>query len=357
MASASHNDKTDKDALDPRKAAILEAVVSEYISAAQPVGSATVAAATELEVSAATIRSEMVALEKEGYLTHPHTSAGRIPTDKGYRHFVDQLAPTGTLGKPEQQKVATFFDQVHGEMEEMMARASGLLSELTSYAAVVVPPSHEAATVRSIQIVSIDDERAVVIAILSDGAIEKRIISVDGGAEAATLAVAATLLSDEADGKPLGALSVTATNNPRLDALVSLGARVLSEMASSGDERVFVGGGAKVAQAFDAVETVRNVLTILERQLVVVSLLRDVLHRGLSVAIGSEHGYEPLASCAVVVAPVTVDGEELGAVGILGPTRMHYPETLAAANAVSKRLSDKLAGRSGQKRKGRHARS
>jgi heat-inducible transcriptional repressor len=112
-------------------------------------------------------------------------------------------------------------------------------------------------------------------------------------------------------------------------------------------DQVFVGGPSRLAESFDAVETVRSVLGILEQQLVVVTLLRDVLGRGLSVSIGTEHGYEPLASCAVVVAPVSVDGQELGAVGLLGPTRMNYPGALAAAHVVGERLGERLGGRGG----------
>ena len=109
-------------------------------------------------------------------------------------------------------------------------------------------------------------------------------------------------------------------------------------------DQVFVGGPARLAESFDAVETVRSVLAILEQQLVVVTLLRDVLDRGLSVAIGTEHGYEPLSSCAVVVAPVTVDGQDLGAVGLLGPTRMDYPRAMAAAHVVGERLGERIGG-------------
>jgi heat-inducible transcriptional repressor len=110
-----------------------------------------------------------------------------------------------------------------------------------------------------------------------------------------------------------------------------------------------VGGPARLAESFDAVETVRSVLGILEQQLVVVTLLRDVLGRGLSVAIGTEHGFEPLASCAVVVAPVSVDGQELGAVGLLGPTRMDYPRALAAAHVVGERLGERLGSHDGRR--------
>jgi heat-inducible transcriptional repressor len=117
----------------------------------------------------------------------------------------------------------------------------------------------------------------------------------------------------------------------------------LDEIASSEEaDHVFMGGPSRLTESFDAVETVRSVLSILEQQLVVVTLLRDVLDRGLSVAIGAEHGYEPLATCAVVVAPVSIGDNETGAVGLLGPTRMNYPQALAAAHLVSSELSDRM---------------
>src|ERR1700684_1354405 len=160
--------------LDGRKATILEAVVVEHIKTAQPVGSSSVASTVDLAVSPATVRAEMVTLEREGYLVQPHTSAGRVPTDKGYRFFVDHLTGPGVLGPAQRKQVSQFFEQVHGEMETVLERASGLLCELTSYAAVVVRPSHETASIRSVQLVGLSPLHALLVVVLSDGAVEKR---------------------------------------------------------------------------------------------------------------------------------------------------------------------------------------
>src|ERR1700728_3348110 len=165
--------------LEARRAAILEAVVTEYIGTATPLGAAYVAGAPGVRVSSATVRSDMVALERDGYLVQPHTSAGRIPTDKGYRFFVDHLTQPGVLGPAQHAQVSLFFDQVHGEMEEMLDRATGLLSELTSYAAVVVGPSHDSATIRSVQVVGLAPRLGLLVVVLSDGAVEKRTIELD----------------------------------------------------------------------------------------------------------------------------------------------------------------------------------
>ena len=330
--------------LDPRKAAILEAVVSEYIGTAQPVGSQLIAQAPGVNVSSATVRAEMVALEHEGFLAQPHTSSGRIPTDKGYRFFVDHLTAPGVLGPAQRHKVHRFFDQVHGEMEEMLGRASGLLSDLTSCAAVVVGPSHETATVRSVQLVGMGPRVTLMVVVLSDGAVEKRSIEHAEEVSDEQLAAASGVLLGGAAGHGLAAAGpFTPTADPVVDELVLASAAALADLATQEDhDQIFVGGPSQLAAAFDAVDTVRTVLAILEQQLVVVSLLRDVLGRGLSVAIGAEHGFEALSSCAVVVAPLSVEGRSGGAIGLLGPTRMDYPRALAAAEVVGQRLGERL---------------
>ena len=337
----------DERALNDRRAAILEAVVTEYIGTAEPVGSSHVANAPGVQVSSATVRSEMVALEREGYLVQPHTSAGRIPTDKGYRFFVDQLTGPGVLGPIQRKQVTQFFDQVHGEMETVLEQASGLLSELTSYAAVVVGPSHETATIRSVQLVGLSPLHALLVVVLSDGAVEKRTMDLAGR----DLRGRPRTRRRPARIPPGGAHARAALDRP----LERIGRgrppgrrrRTLAFDSLEGGmdaDQVFVGGPARLAESFDAVETVRSVLAILEQQLVVVSLLRDVLDRGLSVAIGTEHGFEPLSSCAVVVAPMSIDGQDLGAVGLLGPTRMDYARAMAAAHVVGERLGQRIGG-------------
>lgn len=331
--------------LNARRAAILEAVVNQYIGTAEPVGSSHVATARGVRVSSATVRSEMVALEREGYLVQPHTSAGRIPTDKGYRFFVDHLTAPGVLGPVQRRQVSQFFDHVHGEIETVLERATGLLSELTSYAAVVVGPSHESATIRSVQLVGLTPLHALVVVVLSDGAVEKRTIDLDSEVSDETLAAAGSQLASHLVGRTLSSpWAVPSSSSTAVDGLVTAARRALDSMEGAIEtDQVFVGGPSRLAESFEAVDTVRSVLGILEQQLVVVSLLRDVLSRGWSVAIGTEHGFEPLSSCAVVVAPVLVDGLDLGAVGLLGPTRMDYPRTMAAVHVVGERLGEHLA--------------
>src|ERR1700722_5199347 len=329
--------------LDDRKAAILQAVVEEYIQTAQPVGSSHVSRHPGLAVSSATVRNEMGVLEREGYLVQPHTSAGRIPTDKGYRFFVDRLVGPGHLGPAQTQQVREFFAHAHGELERMLADTSRLLSGLTDYAAVIVRPLGEVTHVRSVQVVGLGPRSALVVAVVSSGSIVKRSLELTEDFTVEQLALSSSILSRAADGQIWGAeIAIPPSGDPAVDRLLagvvaSLGVR------ESEPAQVFVGGAARMAPAFDAVTTIREVLGILEQQYVVVSLLRDVLDRGLTVAIGTEHGVSSLADCSIVVAPYQVEGEDVGTVGILGPTRMHYDQALAAVAVVSKRLSRALS--------------
>jgi heat-inducible transcriptional repressor len=330
--------------LDDRKADILRAVVEEYIDTAQPVGSSRLVQSGGLHVSPATVRNELSVLEREGYLTQPHTSAGRVPTEKGYRFFVDQLTPKGTLQPAQRQAVQQFFNHTHGALEQMLHDTSRLLSNLTDYAAVVVGPAHEAATIRSVQLVGLAPRLALLVAVLSNGVVEKRSLELADDTSDERLAAASVHLSRHLVGRQVGEdVALAPSGDADVDAVCG---EALSGLRTGHDEEpdhVFVGGASRMAAAFDAVDTVGQVLGILEQQYVVVTLLRDVLDRGLSVAIGSEVGHESLAECSVVVAPYEVEGEAAGTIGVVGPTRMKYPQALAAVALVSQRLGRRLS--------------
>ena len=330
--------------LDSRKATILEAVVVEHIDTAQPVGSSVVVANADLDVSPATVRSEMVTLEREGYLAQPHTSAGRVPTDKGYRYFVDHLQ-SGVLGPVQQHQVDDFFSNLRGEVEDVLERTATMLSRLTSYTSVVVGPSHAHASILSVQLVHLDARHHLLVTVFSDGSVVKHSITPDFDVNHAEVAEASRQLNALLIGTTLEERVQVPSRDDHESLLVRESVSTLhAEQPTIEGEQVFIGGSSKVAEAFDGVDTVRSVLSILEQELLVVSLVQDILQRGLSVAIGSEHGYEPLSACAVVVAPVTIDGDHAGVVGLLGPTRMKYREAMAAAQDVSAHLTRHFAG-------------
>ncbi len=330
--------------LDPRKATILEAVVVEHIDTAQPVGSGSVAHNADVAVSPATVRTEMVALEREGYLAQPHTSAGRVPTDKGYRYFVDHLE-AGILGPAQQRQVREFFAHVRGEVEDVLEQTSLLLSRLTNYTSVVVGSASTHASVLSVQLVNLDARHHLLVTVFSDGSVSKHSVLVSYEASHAEVIEASRQLNALLIGTSLETKIQVPSRADTVAKLVREAVSVLkAEQPTIEGEQVYIGGSSRVAEVFEGVETVRQVLSILEQELLVVTLVEDILDKGVTVAIGTENGLEPLSSCAVIVAPVSLDGENVGAVGLLGPTRMKYREVMAAAEAVSKHLTAHFGG-------------
>jgi heat-inducible transcriptional repressor len=345
--TVSRPDATDE--LDERKAAILTTIVTDYVETAQPVGSSQVARDSTVDVSPATIRSDMAALERDGYLMHPHTSAGRVPTDKGYRFFVDHLPTTADLGEAKQEQIKEFFSRAHGELERMLADTSRLLGQLTDNAAIVVGPGHERLVVRSALLVRISPQTALLVIVLSNGAVDKHTITIDVDTSDADIEDASAFIQQHFVDRSVaqlvpGGVGLATTGRPAIDGLVAASRELLTDTAddTQGTDQVFVGGAARMVERFEAVEQVRAVLTILEQSFVVVTLLRDVLAHGQKVAIGSEHGFATLAECSLVVASFTGEDDAVGTIGILGPTRMDYPQALAAVAVVGQRLSREL---------------
>ena len=328
--------------LDERKTTILRAVVQEYVATGQPVGSTHVANMPSVKVSSATVRNEMASLEQEGYLAQPHTSAGRIPTDKGYRHFVDSLSPEGVLASEDATQVGDFFRGTHGRLEDLLRHTTTLLANITHHTAVVVGPEADATIVRAVHISRVTPRTATVVVVLSNHNVENETIQISEDISEEHIAQAVTHLSRTLVSRSLGDIvTVPSVNDAHVDAVCFATIHALSRHCT--EKPVFVGGASSLAGAFDAVDIVRDVLSTIEQQFVVVSLLQDLLDRGLSVAIGAEHGIEPLVACSVVVSPVIADGEVVGSVGVLGPTRMNYPQALNSVEVVSEQLGRHIA--------------
>ena len=326
--------------LDDRKASILYTVVQEYIRTAQPVGSGRVARAPGIDASPATVRSEMAALAEQQYLVQPHTSAGRVPTAKGYRFFVDQWrrrSPSPTLQAADRRQVNDFFSSSHGGFEAILSDTTGLLSDLTDWTAVVVAPSPAAATVRSAQLVELSAGTVMVVAVMSNGVVEKRTLDVGVDTSAEVVADASQRLARRVVGRTLAEIDDRDQPDDKL-----LAAAIAALREARAHHEVFVGGTSKLADAFDAVEQLSEVLGLLEQQLVVVTLMRRVLDRGLRVAIGEETGMPSLTECSLVLAPYSAEGTDGGTIGVIGPTRMDYPQALSAVAAVSLRLGPAL---------------
>jgi heat-inducible transcriptional repressor len=341
-------DHPDQAELDERKAAILKAVVEEYVETAQPVGSQTIARARQLQVSSATVRNEMTILERDGYLVQPHTSAGRIPTDRGYRYFVDHFSHQGGLPAGQRRAVADFFASAHQALEDLLTETSQLLSRVSHHAALVMGPEPDQARVRSVQLVPLQLNVAMLVVVLSSGAVHKSVVPLPDDTDDTQVHTAGEtldrLLRDHHWSKLPDA---PRTGQPDVDAIVALGHDALVDAAGVDHiEPLYIGGASRLAaeqEAFETGERAARLLEVLEHQVLVVSLVRELLDAGLTVSIGSEHRVDELRDCAIVLAPFELDRRPAGIVGILGPTRMDYRHALAAVTAVSEQLGRHLS--------------
>jgi heat-inducible transcriptional repressor len=334
--------------LDERKAAVLRAIVEEYVASAQPVGSATIVARRALGVSAATVRNEMGVLEREGYIAQPHTSAGRVPTDKGYRFFVDHFAGAAALAPNQRREVADFFAASTRVIDDLLHETSQFLARITRHTAVVVGPQHDVTSIRAVQLVLIDPRTVIVVAVLSDGVVEREVVRFDADLDAVDVEEAGRRLTDHLLGTDRAMVSAPQPVRPDLDEpsdrIARAAADALRKHAADSGEPLFVGGASRLAtEGFESAEVLPDLLELLEQQVVVVSLLRELLGPGLTVTIGGENPRHDLKECSLVLAPYLVDGTPVGTVGVLGPTRMDYRQAQAAVATISAQLSRRLA--------------
>ena len=330
--------------LDERKASILRAVVEEYIETAQPVGSGHVAAAPGVQVSSATVRNEMAVLEQEGYLAQPHTVAGRIPTEKGYRYFVDHLAAARRSTAAAAQQVRAFFDQAHGELEQMLPTPPACCPASPTTPPSSSGPPHEAATVRSVQLVGLAPRRRCWSSPCSPTAsVEKRTIELaEPTSTRRALGRPPPTSPRHLVGSPLAGArrGRRRAATPRVDAVLVRGPR-RGRWCGAADEadHVFVGGASRMA---GVVRRGRDRPRGAHHP-------RAAARRGHPAARrarpGPQRGHrQPRPACSRWPSarsssrPYKVDGEPVGTIGVLGPTRMNYPQALAAVAVVSKRL-------------------
>lgn len=332
---------------EERRLAVLRAIVEDYVSTEEPVGSKALVERHHLNVSPATIRNDMAALEEEGYLHQPHTSAGRVPTDKGYRLFVDRLSTVKPTTQAERRAIAGFLEGAV-DLDDVVHRSVRLLAQLTRQVAVVQYPTLSRSTVRHVEVVALTPVRLLLVLILSSGRVEQRLVELDAEIDDDDLGALRSRINLAATGEVI-ADAVTALDalrgesgasaaTPATVAVVDTLIDAMSDHRS--DERVVVGGTANLARFGDNFETsVRPLLEALEEQVVLLKLLGEATAGGaVTVRIGAEGPFENLASTSVVATGYGPD-DALAALGIVGPTRMDYPGTMAAVRAVARYVS------------------
>jgi heat-inducible transcriptional repressor len=333
--------------LGERKAAVLRAVVEEYVRTGEPVGSETVSDHSDLGVSSATIRNELSALEEMGYLGHPHTSAGRVPTDLGYRHFVNGLPPS-KLRETQRRAVSDFFGQAMLDLEETLRGATRLLSHLTTYAGLATPPSVHGERVVHVELVSIGSALLALV-VGQHGRVDKRALDKPEGLDDKTLADLSEALGNAFRGLTVAeaearALRMAGDMPENARGLLHELADGFHEMAT-GDQSDHVISGGVANLAGEAArwhqETILRLFEAIERETEMLVLLKEAtLASDLAVTIGGEHPSTEQWEASVVAAPYRSGETSLGTIGVVGPTRMDYRTTMSAVRAVAQRLSE-----------------
>ncbi|HEV8332634.1 MAG TPA: heat-inducible transcriptional repressor HrcA, partial [Steroidobacteraceae bacterium] len=344
--------------MDERKALILQAIVEQYIETAQPVGSQTVARSRRLGVSSATVRNDMTVLEREGYITQPHTSAGRIPTDKGYRFFVDTLLKYQPLENDQVAAIRNRLGALADDPKALVAAASQMLSSVTRLAGVVTLPRQSHAALSQIEFVPLSDNRVLAILVVNGREVQNRILQLERYYGADELRRASNYLNMEFRGKELsavrehlvGQLKETREhlNEMMLDA-IRLAQQVVNVPPVSAGRMEYVIAGETNLMNFaelSNVEKLRRLFDAFTQQRDILHLLDQSLRaEGVQIFIGQESGYTILDDCSIVTAPYSLDQEVVGVLGVIGPTRMAYERVIPIVDITAKLLGSALNSR------------
>ena len=326
--------------METRQLDILRAIVEEYVATEEPVGSKAISQRHGLGISPATIRNEMSVLEDAGFITQPHTSAGRIPTDKGYRLFVDKIATVKPLSNAERRAIETFLEGAN-DLDDIVMRTVRLLAQVTKQVAVVQYPSLTKSRVRHIELVLLTPTRLMMVLITNTGRVEQRVLELPYELNEQLLGDLRQRLNGAVTGKSMsdvapqleGILSAFGRNERTSTALIISN---LIEMAiEKPEEKVVLAGTANLARGTGESSDIHGILEALEEQVVLLRLLSDA-GETMRVRIGEEQDESGLKRTSLVTMSYGVEGNPLGGLGILGPTRMDYSSSMSAVNAVAR---------------------
>lgn len=332
--------------LTERQKLILSAIVDDYIRSAEPVGSRTISKRGDVGFSPATIRNEMSDLEELGYLEQPHTSAGRIPSHKGYRYYVDHLVRRGNLSVHELDVMKLFFAERLQEMEQMIQHVATMLSGLTNYTSIVLGPELFGTTLKHLQIVPLNDESAVAIVVTNTGHVENKVISIPEGMPVNEIERIVNMLNARLSGVPLARFrsqllkEISSEMGKYVSKYEELMRMIEGVLRGDEEDRIFVGGTTNMLTQpeFKDVDKVKGILDLIDEGHALAKLFSST-PQGIQVRIGTENSLEAINNCSLITASYSLDGQLLGTIGILGPTRMEYGKVISLLDHLSKDMA------------------
>jgi heat-inducible transcriptional repressor len=343
---------------DERRFQVLRAIVADFVATKEPIGSKSLVERHNLGVSSATVRNDMAVLEAEGYIAQPHTSSGRVPTEKGYREFVDRLDDIKPMSAPERRAIQSFLES-GVDLDDVLRRAVRLLAQLTRQVAIVQYPTLSTSTVRHLEVIALTPARLLMVVITDTGRVDQRVVELGDVIDDHQLAQLREMLGQALDGKKLSAASVAVADlvaqlegrggqSKSLSDAVGRSATVLLEsLVEHTEERLLLGGTANLTRnTADFGGSLRSILEALEEQVVVLRLLAAQQQAGkVTVRIGHETEAEQMMGTSVVSTTYGTLDTVYGGMGVLGPTRMDYPGTIASVAAVALYIGEVLGTR------------
>jgi len=343
---------------DDRRFEVLRAIVADFVSTKEPIGSKSLVERHNLGVSSATVRNDMAVLEAEGYITQPHTSSGRVPTEKGYREFVDRLDDVKPLSVAERRAIQGFLES-GVDLDDVLRRAVRLLAQLTRQVAIVQYPTLSTSTVRHLEVIALTPARLLMVVITDSGRVDQRIVELGDVIDDHQLSQLREMLGQALEGKRLSAASIAVADlavqldgrggqRTSLSDAVGRSATVLLEsLVEHTEERLLLGGTANLTRnTADFGGSLRSILEALEEQVVVLRLLAAQQEAGkVTVRIGHETEAEQMVGTSVVSTTYGTTDTVYGGMGVLGPTRMDYPGTIASVAAVALYIGEVLGAR------------
>lgn len=336
--------------LDARKRKILHAIITDYISTAEPIGSRTIARKYGLGVSPATIRNEMADLEMLGYIEQPHTSSGRIPSALGYRFYVDALMSPETVSDNEIMLIKHWYEAKVRRIEEVFRETAKILSRMTRNISMVLAPQLTQCIFKYMQFLPLDNRRAIIVIVTDAGFVENKVIDIPEGTSFADLQSIAAAINGRLGGSAFDKIKSSILKEIKNDILsdsrlFETAVEILHEaLAAEKSERVYLGGTTQLLNQpeFRDVDKVKSLLGILEQE----KLLRDMMQvsstDGIVVKIGGENKYSGIKDCSIVQATYSIDGQVVGSLAVLGPTRMDYGKITAILEFMHTHLGDIL---------------
>lgn len=335
--------------MDDRKNKVLQAIVEDYVATAEPVGSRTIARKYDLGVSPATIRNEMSDLEEMGLIEQPHTSAGRVPSDKGYRYYVDCLMQSREVDPTEEATIRRSFERKVREIDTLVRDTTRLLSDTTHLTAVISGPQMQKANFRELRLVPLGGDKAVLVYITDSGFVENQVLEMPVEVTLLELQRVSDVLNEQLKGQPVEALSRTAVRTlqhelRRYGALLEQTLLFLGQKLEPGDKhRLYLGGTTNMLSQpeFRDVGKVRTLLSLLENDQIVAELLSNEAGGDkTSIQIGEEIKVRQMTDCSVVSATYRLGEQVIGRVGVIGPKRMEYARVVGIMNAITRHLAE-----------------